>query len=155
MGRPTVRKAGWAWGDWTWIRHAEAGHEDQRVLGGLARRLRGPARNSVDSDLQRGRGDHACVLCTRRAATIARLVPGAPQGSRAAMTMSPTVIEPILAADDIRWLLVEPAPSSTVTEAVAAVVKSVICRVVAACPVRRWPRLSAIARRLWPGFSSA
>ena len=52
-------------------------------------------------------------------------------------------------------LAVEPAPASTVTAAVAAVVKSVICRVIAACPVRLWPRLSAIVRRVWPGFSSA
>ncbi len=64
------------------------------------------------------------------------------------MTMSPTGSEPV-----IRWSLVAPAP--TVTAATAAVVKSVICLVIAACPVSLWARLSAIVRRIWPGFRNA
>jgi len=38
---------------------------------------------------------------------------------------------------------------------IAAVTKTVICRAIAACPFRYWTRLSAIVRRLWPGFRDA
>ena len=66
------------------------------------------------------------------------------------MTMSPIASEPV-----IRWSLIEPAPESRVTEATAAVAKSIICRAIAACPVWLWARLSAIVRRIWPGFRNA
>ena len=72
---------------------------------------------------------------------------------------SPTASEPVtstvLAAEDIRWSLVEPAPASTVTAAVVAAAKSIICRAIAACSVRLWVRLSAVVRRIWPGFRNA
>ena len=33
--------------------------------------------------------------------------------------------------------------------------KAIVCRLIAACPVRLWTRLSAIVRRIWPGFRDA
>ena len=40
-------------------------------------------------------------------------------------------------------------------EATVAAAKSIICRAIAACPVRLWVRLSAIVRNIWPGFRNA
>lgn len=34
-------------------------------------------------------------------------------------------------------------------------VKALLCRAIAACPPGAWPRLSALVRRLWPGFGRA
>ena len=83
------------------------------------------------------------------------------------MTPLTTVVEPITSklspvitrrnrperADDPRWSLDEPA--LTIPKATAAVVKSVICRLIAACPCWLWAPLSALVRRIWPGFESA
>lgn len=54
----------------------------------------------------------------------------------------------------INWSLGEPEPATCrrIDEATIAAAKSTICRVIAACPVHRWARLSAIVRRLWSGF---
>ena len=78
------------------------------------------------------------------------------------MTTSPTDIAPItsavLAAEDTEWELDEPAFVSSAPEdaGVRGLAKAVICRVIAACPPRRWARLSAAVRRVWPeGFRSA
>lgn len=41
------------------------------------------------------------------------------------------------------------------TEAIAAVVKGVICRVIVMFPVHRWAQVSKIVRCFWPGFKRA
>ena len=78
------------------------------------------------------------------------------------MTTSPTDIEPIngaaLAAEDTQWETRR--ARLRVLRAGGAggrgLAKAVICSVIAACPPRRWARLSAAVRRVWPeGFRSA
>ena len=63
-----------------------------------------------------------------------------------------SVTNAVLMAEDIRWSTVEPAPASA---AIAAAAKSVLCRAIAPYPVRWWPRLSAIVRRIWCGLRHA
>ena len=35
------------------------------------------------------------------------------------------------------------------------VTKAGLCRLIAAAPVQRWAQLSALVRRIWPGFRDA
>ena len=67
----------------------------------------------------------------------------------------------VLDVDETQWELDEPASVSRAAEDAAAgggvstLAKATICRVIVACPVRLWPGLSVIVRRIWPGFRDA
>ena len=66
------------------------------------------------------------------------------------MTTSPTAMKPVTSA-----VLADADIQGSLDDATATAAKAITCGAIAACPVRLWPRLSALVRRIWSGFRNA